>query len=103
MKRVIIESPYAGDVDRNVLYARAALKHSLSLNEAPIASHLLYTQVLNDNILSEREQGIDAGLAWRKAAELAVFYVDFGWSDGMLAAKAVYELEGTPFCERSIL
>lgn len=88
MKLVIIESPYAGDVERNIKYARAAMADCLKRGEAPIASHLLYTQdgVLDDNIPAERSMGIAAGLAWRKVADAAVFYIDLGWSNGMLAA-----------------
>ena len=44
MRRVIIESPYAGFVKRNEDYARECLRDSLMRGEAPIASHLLYTQ-----------------------------------------------------------
>ncbi len=44
MKLVILESPYAGHVDANVAYARMAMHDSLLRGEAPIASHLLYTQ-----------------------------------------------------------
>lgn len=71
MKRVILESPYAGDVERNVKYARACVRDSLGRNEAPIASHLLYTQegILKDDIPEERQWGIDAGLAWKSVAE----------------------------------
>lgn len=84
--RVILESPYAGNVARNVAYARRCVKDSLLRGEAPIASHLLYTQrgILDDGILIERQMGIDAGLAWGSVAEASVFYVDFGWSKGML-------------------
>lgn len=89
MKLVIIESPYAGDIDRNIKYARECLKDSLLRGEAPIVSHLLYTQkdVLNDNIPNERKLGIDAGLAWKKVADLHVFYIDFGVSEGMKYAS----------------
>lgn len=85
MKRVILESPFAGDVERNINYARKCVHHSLSLGEAPIASHLLYTQegVLDDNIEFERMWGINAGLAWKEVADLHVFYVDYGMSRGM--------------------
>lgn len=88
MKLVILESPYSGDVRVNLIYARSALKDSLSRNEAPIASHLLYTQpgVLDDSIVPERKLGMTAGLAWRFAAELQAFYTDLGWSSGMLEA-----------------
>ncbi len=90
MKRVILESPYAGNVERNIEYARAALHDSLMRGEAPIASHLLYTQdgVLDDTVPNERQQGIDAGHAWLEMAELVVFYVDLGMSKGMKAAQA---------------
>lgn len=99
MRRVIIESPYAGEIETNVAYARAAVKHSLSKGEAPIASHLLFTQpgILNDNDPLERQLGIDAGLAWRGVADLVAFYVDLGWSNGMLAARKIHELDGIPF------
>tara|TARA_Y100000034_G_scaffold127654_1_gene180816 strand:+ start:23000 stop:23581 length:582 start_codon:yes stop_codon:yes gene_type:complete len=85
MKKVILESPYAGDIRRNVHYARLCMHDSLMRNEAPIASHLLYTQpnILDDNILIERDLGINAGLLWGEKAELTVAYTDFGISRGM--------------------
>jgi len=95
MKRVIIESPYQGDVDRNVTYARVCVLDSLLRGEAPIASHLLYTQpgILRDNVDGERALGIAAGLAWREVAELFAFYVDLGWSSGMKRALEIVESE----------
>lgn len=88
MVLTIIESPYAGDIERNVRYARACLADSLKHGEAPIASHLLYTQpgVLDDAIADQRALGIAAGLAWARVAERHVFYTDLGWSHGMKAA-----------------
>lgn len=88
MRLVIIESPYAGDIERNVAYARACVADSLRRGEAPIASHLLYTQpgILNDDDPAERALGIAAGLAWRSVAQFTLFYTDLGWSKGMLAA-----------------
>lgn len=88
MKRVVIESPYAGEIDSNVEYARACVRDSLSRGESPIASHLLYTQpgILNDLIPEERRRGIDAGLAWHETAHLIAVYVDRGISSGMKAA-----------------
>lgn len=103
-KLVIIESPYAGDIVANVAYARAAMKDSCNRLEAPMASHLLYTQpgVLDDNIPADREWGIKAGLAWRRVAELAAFYVDRGWSRGMWVAKELYDKENFPYEVRTI-
>ena len=85
MKRVIIESPYSGDIEKNIKYARMCIKDSLSRNEAPIASHLLYTQegILDDNIVNERVHGIQAGLEWQRVAELVAVYTDYGISEGM--------------------
>lgn len=82
---VVIESPYAGDVIQNVRYARLAMADALRRGEAPLASHLLYTQpeVLDDAVPAERQRGIDAGVAWAAHADLVVFYVDLGWSSGM--------------------
>lgn len=82
---VIVESPFAGDVEKNTTYARRCVRDALSRGEAPIASHLLYTQlgILDDNIPAERQWGIDAGLAWRRVADASVVYTDLGISRGM--------------------
>lgn len=85
-KLVIIESPYAGeDIKENICYARAAVRDSLLRGEAPIASHLLYTQdgILDDTIESERRHGILAGLAWGRVSDKSVIYIDKGISKGM--------------------
>lgn len=85
MKRVVIESPYAGNVAENTAYAKKCMSHSLHLGEALYASHLLYTQegLLDDLIPEERELGILAGFIWGDAAELAAVYIDRGISGGM--------------------
>jgi hypothetical protein len=85
MRLVILESPYAGDIEKNVAYARACVRDSLSRGEAPIASHLLYTQagILRDEVADERQWGIDAGLAWASKADATVVYTDNGVSRGM--------------------
>ena len=108
MKRVIIESPYAPrdghTIEDHLRYLRACMADSIHHGEAPYASHALYTQpgVLRDEVPGERKLGIDAGFAWRECAELSVFYVDLGWSSGMLAGKADCEAKGTPFEIRSL-
>ena len=102
MRLVILESPYAGDVERNTLYARRGLKDSLMRGEAAIASHLLYPQVLNDLIPSKRQLGIEAGLAWRKVAEATVVYQDYGISPGMEYGIQLANEQGIPIEYRSI-
>lgn len=85
MKRVVIESPYAGDVELNLRYLRACMHHSITHDEAPYASHALYTQpgVLDDDRPIERELGIVAGFCWRDVADLTVVYTDLGITRGM--------------------
>ena len=104
MKRVLIESPYAGDVEGNVAYARACVLDSLRRGEAPYASHLFFTQpgLLDDCDGQERALGIEAGLAWGAAAELTVVYADRGVSGGMRAGIERAELEGRPVEYRSL-
>lgn len=89
MRRVVIESPYAGDVERNLRYLRACMADCLRRDEAPYASHALYTQpgVLDDDVPEERRQGMEAGFAWGEAAEATVMYMDLGVSLGMLAGE----------------
>lgn len=104
MRRVIVESPYAGDIEKNVAYARAAIRDCLARGEAPIASHLLYTQpgVLRDELTDERQWGIDAGLAWGAVAEATVVYSDLGMSRGMKYGIEHAERSGRPVEVRSI-
>ena len=42
MKLVVVESPLAGDVERNVAYAKQAGMDCLRRGEAPYASHLFF-------------------------------------------------------------
>ena len=80
---VIVESPFAGDVATNRAYAVACVRDCLLRGEAPFASHLLYTEALDDTEPSEREHGITAGFAWRARAAATVVYTDRGISGGM--------------------
>jgi len=83
--RVIIESPYAGDVEGNLTYLRACMRDCLRRGEAPFASHGLYTQpgVLDDNDADERRKGIVAGFIWAGVANKTIVYTDRGISSGM--------------------
>lgn len=95
MRRVIIESPYAGNIELNLRYLRACMADCLRRGEAPFASHGLYTQpgVLDDGVPEERARGIHAGFAWRDLADATVVYTDLGTSSGMqFGIKAAEEL-----------
>ena len=84
-KLVIVESPFAGDFEKNLEFARKCVKDCFIRGEFPFASHLLYTQkgILDDTIPEERKLGINAGLTWGKFAELTAVYTDLGISEGM--------------------
>lgn len=85
MRLVIIESPYAGDVETNLRYLRACMRDCFLRGEAPFASHGLYTQpgVLNDEVPEDRKLGIQAGFEWRFLADATVVYTDLGTTNGM--------------------
>lgn len=91
-----MESPYAGDVERNLGYLRACMRDCLLRGEAPFASHALYTQpgVLDDLSPDERALGIEAGLSWGAKADATVVYCDLGQSSGMLQGILAAQLAG---------
>ena len=108
MRLVILESPYAPtkyySTQDHIEYARACVLHSLRQGEAPIASHLLYTQpgILKDTVGTERALGISAGLAWLGKADASVFYCDLGISRGMEQGMANAINWGVP-CEQRFI
>jgi len=85
LQRVILESPYAGDVLQNERYARLCMHDCLQRGVAPFASHLLYTQpfVLDDTDPVQRRLGMEAGFSWGEVADYVVVYDDLGVSPGM--------------------
>lgn len=93
MRLVIIESPFAGIGDTDEERAASEARHRRYLDrcildclrhgESPYASHQMLTSALRDSVPAEREIGIKAGFAWRKAAEATVVYTDHGFSRGM--------------------
>jgi len=91
-ERVVIESPYGGDVESNLEYARLCMRDCLSREEIPIASHLLYTQkgILDDSIAEQRNLGITMGYIWGELADRIVVYIDKGISTGMVSAMMYY-------------
>jgi hypothetical protein len=102
MRFTIVESPYAGDIQANTDYAAKACLDCIDRNENPFASHLFYTQFLQDEDEGQRECGIRCGYEWGYIAHYAskasinpaqvvvAFYVDRGWSQGMEAALERY-------------
>lgn len=95
---VILESPYAGEVERNKTYAVRCMKDSLHRGESPLLSHLLYTQCLDDTVPEERKMGMSAGWDWIKQSGKTAVYEDYGISSGMeqgikIAKELGHEIE----------
>ncbi len=93
---VIIESPYAGSVEYNLRYLRAACRHSWERGEWPFASHGWFTTFLDDTIPEERMLGLQAGMDLHSHADLIAFYTDLGTSPGMELALDRLVREANP-------
>lgn len=102
MRRVILESPYAGDNARNLKYAHECIADCLARDEAPFASHVLYTTALDDNDPAERSIGINAGQCWMSRADAVVVYEDHGVSSGMQMGIEKAKAMGVPVERRRI-
>jgi hypothetical protein len=102
MKLVVIESPYSGDTEANTKYARECVLDSLRRGEAPYASHLFYTQVLDDLKPEERQLGMLAGFQWGAKADLVAVYTDKGISQGMTHGVAEANRNKIPVEYRTI-
>ena len=61
--KVYIVSRYAGDVENNVKNAIRYCRFAIDKKKMPIAAHLLYPQIVDDNNTDEREIGTMYGLA----------------------------------------
>ena len=102
MRRVVIESPYAGDLALNAKYLDACLSDCFRRGESPYASHAIGPRALRDAVPEQRRQGIDAGFAWADVADAIVFYVDLGWSGGMRAALVKHQADGRTIEQRKL-
>ena len=61
-KMVYIASPYAGDITRNVEFAKAACLFAMRQDCTPVAVHLLYPQLLDDAEPVQRQAATRMGL-----------------------------------------
>lgn len=93
---VIVESPYKSKCEwtlsLHLAYARALVRYVTNRGDSPFASHLDLTQALDDRDPVQRERGIAAGLARLRVADIHLFGVDLGESDGMRRAR-----QATPY------
>lgn len=102
-KLTLIESPFAGEVARNLAYLRVCMLDSFRRGEAPFASHKMYTDVLDDGVPEERAIGIAAGLSWGMRAQQTAVYNDLGISPGMQRGTEAAVAIGRPVIVRSLM
>ena len=73
-RKVYVASRYAGNVEANVKAATRYCRLVIDRGYMPVASHLLYPQILHDDDPAERELGMLFGLALlRDCDEVWVF------------------------------
>ena len=85
-RKIYVASRYAGDVDANVKAAIGYCRLVIDKGYMPIASHLLYPQILNDNDPEERALGVMFGLALLREC-------DEVWGCGEVAPGVSREIE----------
>jgi hypothetical protein len=112
MSVIMIESPYSGDIDRNIRYlALCSFDASVLYDECPYASHACMTQHprKKDFFVSDydkkwdvltRDQAIHMSQRMRSRCDKTVFYADLGWSSGMKAAREYCIKYKLPYEER---
>lgn len=80
-------SPYRGNIlkkIRNILYARYLLQVALDLGYTPIATHLYLTQVLDDDMPTQRQQALKAGKEILYSCDTIIIGARYGFSEGMI-------------------
>lgn len=82
--KVIIETPYAGNIEYNSEFTKACVRDSLiNHNENPQCLHLIYPKIINDEDTSERSLGLGRSFAIHKKANRKIYYLDRGFTEGM--------------------
>lgn len=94
-KLVYICSPYRGEVERNLQYARELTRIALDNGFAPITPHLYLTQAVNDEVPEEREKGMAAGKELLKHCKYILIGSKYGLSAGMLEEIEIAQKCGT--------
>ncbi|MCR5511700.1 MAG: hypothetical protein K6F54_12230 [Lachnospiraceae bacterium] len=69
-------SPFAGDVQTHIKEAIALCRYLISQNKIPVASHLLYPQILDDADPEQRELGLLYGLTLLEMCDEVVVLSD---------------------------
>ena len=114
-KRILVISPYSGDVRRNLSYLEHCLKYVIAQGHAPFAPHWIYPQYLDDKDPDQRELGLHMGLAWGEKAQEIWIFRDLGETEGMayeigyykmnftdIPMKSFFLLDGDPYAPKAL-
>lgn len=85
-RKVYVASAYAGDIEANTTKAVEYCQMAIDAGYMPLASHLLYPQMLNDKVPAERELGLMFGLALLRMC-------DEVWVCGLVSSGMAQEIE----------
>ena len=94
-KLVYICSPYRGEVERNLQYARELTRVALENGYVPITPLLYITLAVNDEVPEEREKGMAAGKELLKHCKYILIGGRHGLSEGMLEEIGIAQKCGT--------
>lgn len=83
MKKIYVVSPYAGEIEKNVANAISYCKYVMEQGYMPLASHLYFTRLTDDNIPEERRVGLAMGLELLAMCDEAWVFYDSFISSGM--------------------
>ena len=83
MKLLFISSPYKQFKARNLEYAKELLKEAIDAGYVPIAPHLLYPQVLDDDNSLERNIALELCKNLLKRCDAVLVGKKYGVSQGM--------------------
>ena len=98
MRKVYICSPYAGNTKRHTEIAIEYCKAAIESGYMPVASHLLYPQMLDETSPAERELGVKFGLEMvMMCDEMWVAITASGITKGMAEEIALATSNGVPY------
>lgn len=78
-------SPYRGNTERNIEYAKELTRLALDGGYVPVTPHLYLTQVLDEDEPEQREKVMAAGTELLKHCRYILIGSRYGLSEGMLA------------------
>ena len=83
MKTIAIESPYSGNIARNVRYLAWCVRYVYDCGHAASAGHGLGPCAQSEEPL-HRAHGLAADARFREICDETWYFADLGWSAGMM-------------------